>query len=114
MRIVVRFEVVEERMGLDVGIFLTNQAGVRVFDEALSTSHEHRFPPGRHEVVLDVPPVLPHGEYTVGIWLGTAHEDVQYEPSALALTLHGEERYRKDRVVVLDLPFSVRPLEQQP
>jgi ABC-type polysaccharide/polyol phosphate transport system ATPase subunit len=109
-RIVVCFEVLEERLGLDVAVLLTNENGVRVFDETLSHSQEHRFPRGRYEVSVDVPAVLAHGDHTVGVWLGTAHEDVDYEPSALAFTLHGEEAVRRDRVVVLGLPFRVRRL----
>ncbi len=109
-RVVTRFQVDEERLGLDLAVFLTNQNGVRVFDETLSHSQEHRFPVGRYEVALEVPPVLAHGDYTVGLWLGTALDDVHYEPSALAFTLHGEEAVQRDRVVVLGLPFHVRPL----
>jgi ABC-2 type transport system ATP-binding protein/lipopolysaccharide transport system ATP-binding protein len=81
-----------------------------VFDETLSHSQEHRFQVGRYEVALEVPPVLAHGDYTVGLWLGTALDDVHYEPSALAFTLHGEEAVQRDRVVVLGLPFRVTPL----
>ncbi len=110
LHMLVCFEVTEERLGLDVALFVTNARGVRVFDETLSHSQQHRFPVGRYEVRLDVPPLLAHGDYTVGVWLGTPHEDVHYEPAALAVTLHGEEAVERDRVVVLDLPFSVRRL----
>lgn len=109
--VVVCFDVREERMGLDVAVFVTNERGTRVFDEALSDSQQqHRFPPGRYEVELEVPPVLPHGDYTVGVWLGTPHEDVHVEPAALVFTLHGEEAFQRDRAVVLGLPYRVRRL----
>jgi ABC-type polysaccharide/polyol phosphate transport system ATPase subunit len=110
LRMLVCFEVFDERLGLDIALFVTNARGVRVFDETLSHSQQHRFPVGRYEVQLDVPPLLAHGEYTVGVWLGTPHEDIHYEPTALAFTLHGQETVQRDRVVVLDLPFSVRQL----
>ncbi len=112
-RIVVRFEVYEETPGLDIAISLLDQRGVGVFDETLSHSQPPAdFPVGRHEVVLDVPPVLAHGDYTVGVWLGTAHEDMHYERSALGFTLHGEESVQRNRVVVLGLPFRVTRLGQ--
>ncbi|WP_138733979.1 ABC transporter ATP-binding protein [Modestobacter excelsi] len=108
-RVLVRFEVKEERMGLDLGIVITNRDGVRVIDEALSDRHQHRFPVGRHEVTADVPAVLAPGEYTVGVWLGTAHEDVHFEPTAGSFTLHGYDPAQRNRAVVLDLDFQVNP-----
>jgi ABC-2 type transport system ATP-binding protein/lipopolysaccharide transport system ATP-binding protein len=110
IRLVARFEVREERLGLDIAFVVVNERGVRVFDETLSHSQQHRFPPGRYQVALDVPPVLAQGDYTVGIWLGTAREDVHYEPAAVPFTLHGDETVGRDRAVVLDLPFTVTPL----
>ncbi|MGY1831670.1 ABC transporter ATP-binding protein [Geodermatophilus sp. SYSU D01180] len=111
-RVVVQFEVLEERMGLDVAVSLVNQRGVGVLDETLSHVQAEEFPVGKHEVALEIPPVLAHGDYTVGVWLGTPHEDVQHERSALGFTLHGEESVQRDRVVVLGLPFQVRRLDQ--
>ncbi|SNS90076.1 ABC-2 type transport system ATP-binding protein [Geodermatophilus saharensis] len=109
-RVVVCFEVLEERIGLDIAVSVTNDRGVQVFDETLSHTQQHRFPVGRYEVELSVPPILAHGDYTVGVWLGTPHDDLHHEPAALAFTLHGEEAVRRDRTVVLDLPFRVRSL----
>jgi ABC-2 type transport system ATP-binding protein/lipopolysaccharide transport system ATP-binding protein len=110
-RVVVRFEVLQEQLGLDVAVALVNERGVGVLDETLSHSRPHQFPVGRHEVTLEIPPVLAHGDYTVAVWLGTPHEDVHYERSALTFTLHGEESVQRDRVVVLGLPFGVRRLD---
>jgi ABC-2 type transport system ATP-binding protein/lipopolysaccharide transport system ATP-binding protein len=109
-RIVVVFEMQQEIAGLDLAVILTNQNGVRVFDELLSHGQEHRFRSGLHEAVLEVPAVLVHGDYTVGVWLGTMHEDVHYEPAVLSFTLHGEEPYHRDRVVDLGLSYKVRRL----
>jgi ABC-2 type transport system ATP-binding protein/lipopolysaccharide transport system ATP-binding protein len=107
LQIVVRLQVSEVRIGLDVAVFVTNDRGVRVFDEALSTRQVRTFPPGTYDVVLDVPPVLEQGEYTVGVWVGTQHEDVQYEPTAASFVLHGDRAAFRDRAVVLPLPFTV-------
>ncbi|WP_049788519.1 ABC transporter ATP-binding protein [Geodermatophilus obscurus] len=114
IRIVVQFEVLEERLGLDVAVSLTNHRGIGVLDETLSHVQTNQFPVGKHEVALEVPPVLAHGDYTIGVWLGTPHEDVQHERSVLRFTLHGEESVQRDRVVVLGLPFRVRQLDGEP
>ncbi len=106
-RVVVCVEIREERLGLDLSVILTNQEGVRLVDESLSDSRQQRFSVGHHEVSCVVPPVLPHGDYTVGAWLGTAHEDVHYEPAALSFTLHGADAAQRDRAVVLGLRFEV-------
>ena len=111
LRIVVRFDVTDERPGLDVSVMLTNERGVRVLDETLSHSQpHHRFPAGRHEVVVAIPPVLEQGEYTVGVWLGTQRENVQIERSAVAFAVHGDGAAKRERVVNLRLPFEVRAL----
>ena len=107
IRVMVRFEVLEERLGLDLGIFVTNARGVRVLDEGLSDQQTSRFPVGRHEVTMEVPAVLNVGDHTVGVWIGTQNEDAVHEPAAAAFTLHGNARDRPDRVVVLGLPFTV-------
>ena len=109
-RVLVCIEVLEERIGLDIAVSVTNERGVRVFDETLSHSQQHRFPVGRYEVELSVPPILAHGDYTVGVWLGTPHDDVHHEPAALTFTLHGDETVQRERAVVLDLPFHVKRL----
>jgi ABC-type polysaccharide/polyol phosphate transport system ATPase subunit len=106
LRVAVCFEVAEERMGLDLGLYVTNSRGIRIFDESLRDGHEVRFAPGHYEVALDVPPVLNIGEYTVGLWIGTAVDDFVDEPTAVAFTLHGDADGR-DRAVVLGLPFDV-------
>jgi len=105
----VRLQVLEERLGLDVGIVVTNERGVQVLDELLSDRKQVRFPPGVHDVVLRVPPVLNVGEYTVSVWLGTGSDELLFEPGAGAFTLFGDDRDRPNRAVVLDLPFDVVP-----
>ena len=95
----------EEQIGLDVAVYLTNARGVRVLDEAVSDGVGGRFMVGRHQVTLDVPPVLNVGEHTVGIWLGTASATLVEEPAAASFHLIGSSRGRPERAVVLNLPF---------
>ncbi len=107
VRVDVRFEVLEERSGLDPTVYVTNARGVRVLDEAMSDGGLVRFGPGTHEVSLTIPSVLNVGEYAVGIWMGTAQEEYFDEPATECFILHGHDRGRPARAVVLELPFSV-------
>ena len=109
-QLVVDVEVESGRQGLDLAVFVTNARGTRVFDEALSDHSDRQLRPGKNRVVLDVPPVLNVGDHTIGVWVGTATEQVLLEPTAAAFLLHGSERGRPDRAVVLGLPFSVSEL----
>ena len=106
-RLVVDLQVDEHVPGLDLAIFVTNARGTRVFDETLSDHATSSLQQGRSRVTLEVPPVLNVGDHTVGIWVGTATEEILVEPTAAAFVLHGSERGRPDRAVVLGLPFTV-------
>lgn len=110
LRVVVELEVAEERLGLDVAVFLTTARGVRVLDETLSDGQQVRFPVGRHRVVLEVPGVLNVGDHSVGVWVGTSTQELLHEPTAANFTLHGNVQGRPDRAVVLGLPFHVSKL----
>ena len=98
--------------GLDVAVFVETVRGTRVFDEALSDGHgTGSFAgAGEYRVRLDVPPVLNAGDYVVGVWAGTAYDDLLHEPAAARLRLEGGVGARPTRAVVLDLPFTVEPL----
>lgn len=108
-RLVVEVEVTEDVPALDLAVWVTTARGTRVFDEALSDRGAAGLGVGRHRVALDVPAILTTGDYTVGVWLGTAISDLLDEPTAASFTLHGNDR-RQDRTVVLGLPFSVSAL----
>ena len=105
----VDLEVTEEVPGLDLAVYVLNGRGVRVLDQALSDAGPHRLPVGRHRARLTVPPLLNVGEFTVGLWVGSAHEDLLDEPAAATFRLFGHDRGRPDRVLVADLPFAVEP-----
>jgi ABC-type polysaccharide/polyol phosphate transport system ATPase subunit len=105
IHIVVDFQVLEEQVGLDLAVYVTNARGVRVLDEVLSDTHPERFPVGRHQVILDVPPVLNVGKHVVGIWIGTSSLNLVDDASVASFELFGSARGRPDRAVVLDLPF---------
>ena len=111
----VDLEVTEEVPGLDLAVYVSDARSVRVLDEVLSDGaardgRPDRLHRGHQRVRLAVPPILNVGDFTVGLWLGTAHEDLLDEPSAGTFSLHGHDRGRPDRVVVADLSFTVEPL----
>jgi ABC-2 type transport system ATP-binding protein/lipopolysaccharide transport system ATP-binding protein len=110
LRIEVDFDVTEEVPGLDLAVFVTTTSGVRVFDELLSDTNAARLPADRYRASLSVPPVLNVGDFSVGVWFGTRHEEFLAEPVAASFTLHGSDLQRPERVLVLNLPFSVERL----
>jgi ABC-type polysaccharide/polyol phosphate transport system ATPase subunit len=110
----VDLEVTEEVPGLDLAVYVSDARSVRVLDEVLSDLGPGRLRRGHQRVRLAVPPILNVGDFTVGLWLGTAHEDLLDEPSAATFSLHGHDRGRPDRVVVAGLPFTVEPLPGPP
>ncbi len=114
LRLQVEFAVDEAVPGLDIALFVTTSNGIRVFDEALSDHGPVTIPPGAHCAELSVPPVLTVGEFTVGLWIGTTHEDFLYEPAAAGFTLSGNGSDRPERLVALGLPFVVRQVGSAP
>jgi ABC-type polysaccharide/polyol phosphate transport system ATPase subunit len=112
VRIDVAFHVAEEVPGLDLAIYVTDHRGVRILDQALSETSQPRLPAGSYRAQVTVPPLLNVGDFTVGIWFGTAHAELLHEPAAASFTLHGRDRPRLDRVIVCDMPIVVDRLEQ--
>lgn len=105
--VVVDFEVTEEIPGLDLAIFVTTGAGVRVLDQLVSDTLPMRFCGGRYRARMSVPPLLNVGDFAVGVWFGTTHEEFMAEPAAALFTLHGSDLSRRDRVVAVPLPLVV-------
>jgi ABC-type polysaccharide/polyol phosphate transport system ATPase subunit len=110
LRIQVEFDLAEEVPGLDIALYVTTHSGIKVFDEALSDHGLERLPPGAYCAELAVPPVLNVGDFSVGLWLGTVHEDLVHEPAAVSFTLSGSGHDRPDRLLALGLPLVVRPV----
>jgi ABC-2 type transport system ATP-binding protein/lipopolysaccharide transport system ATP-binding protein len=78
LRIKVRIETREHVHDLDVAIWVNNSGGMRIIDEAFGDVRNNRGAldqPGVHEVTMTIPPVLPPGEYTIGVWLGTPDDE---------------------------------------
>jgi ABC-type polysaccharide/polyol phosphate transport system ATPase subunit len=111
LRIEVDFDVTEDTAGLDLAILVHTLGGTRVFDEVLSDATAMRFSVGRYRAELAVPPILNVGEYTVGLWFGTQHEEFLDDMAAARFTVHGSDAGRSQRLLVLDLPFVVTRLD---
>jgi ABC-2 type transport system ATP-binding protein/lipopolysaccharide transport system ATP-binding protein len=78
LRVTVRIETREHVPDLDVAIWISNREGMRILDEAFSDVRNNRGAldqPGLREVTITFPPVLPPGEHTLGVWLGTPEHD---------------------------------------
>jgi ABC-2 type transport system ATP-binding protein/lipopolysaccharide transport system ATP-binding protein len=103
----VTFELTEEVPGLDLALYVTTFGGARVLDEALSDHGPQRLRAGSYCAELSLPPVLNFGDFSVGLWMGTAQHDIVNEPSAASFTLIGTGHDRPDRVLVMNLPFAV-------
>jgi ABC-2 type transport system ATP-binding protein/lipopolysaccharide transport system ATP-binding protein len=73
----VKFGVVDDVAGLDVGVAILSDSGAVLLNEGLNDIGWQQLPAGewgRYEVALRVPPVLSPGTYQVQLWFGTAYE----------------------------------------
>ncbi len=93
--------------------------GVQLLDEYWGDTGgvlvPERFPQA-YEARVQVPPVLPAGEYFAGYWIGSRYETLIHEPQALAFRLWPRPDERTDalernRVVQPGVEWSVRPIE---
>jgi ABC-2 type transport system ATP-binding protein/lipopolysaccharide transport system ATP-binding protein len=104
----IRFAVRDPFPGLDAAILLTDEAGVRIVDDARSDwAPEGALAgaPGRYVATVAFPPVLTPGRYAVEVWIGSEHETgVQRE----VLVLPVEPR-RDDPQELIERPRAVQP-----
>ena len=83
----VRLRLRERIPQLDVALYLINRTGVRVVNENASTAElSLGGAPREHDVRLTVPPLLPAGDYVVGLWIGT-HQETFAHGEALTLSV---------------------------
>ncbi len=106
----VGFDLAEEVPGLDLTLFVTTPNGVRVLDEALSDQGPVQLAAGSYCAELSVPPVLNFGEFTVGLWIGTMHQDFIHETAVTTFTLVGTGHDRPERILVTNAPFEIHAI----
>jgi hypothetical protein len=61
--------------GLDLAVYVLDEQGRRIIDDALS---DHAGIPATADglsMTVTLPPVLRAGDYALGVWLGTPHEE---------------------------------------
>lgn len=82
--------------GLDLAVYVLDEHGHRVIDDALS---DHAaFPEGgadRYSITATLPPILRAGDYAVGVWIGTTHEEY-LDASVHAFTIAPSERDKEE------------------
>jgi ABC-type polysaccharide/polyol phosphate transport system ATPase subunit len=108
-----RFVVRERGVGTDAAIYLLDRNGTMVLSENLSDrGSKHRLEPGlEYEASLTIPPVLPAGNYTVGVWIGTEHQSFVFkeflEFALLPKTDDRAESLRRTRLVQPPVVWNV-------
>lgn len=109
----VEFEVGRPIPGLDLSLILSNLRGLRVLDEAWSDdAPADRGQRGRYRARLQVPALLATGEYSVGIWMGSAYESLLWQDDVLQFRLEGSMQGRPERVLQLPVGWQVDMQEQ--
>jgi len=106
-------QLTEHLAGFDAAIYVLNQWGARVIDEAWSDTAQRRAErPGRYRVRIEMPPILNVGEYRLGVWLGNAEQTFLDDPARLRFRLEGSVKGRPQRAVELLLPWVLEHAEE--
>jgi hypothetical protein len=97
----IRCRVAKQVPGIDFTVYLMNAHGVRVVEEALSDYRDLIVPtsiPCDLTATLRIPPVLPAGDYVVGIRLDSHYEDYVEEGNVLRFRLLPSPRDSQESV----------------
>ncbi len=107
-----RFAVRTPVPGLDLAAYLLNSRGLEVLNEAWSDTTPVREggAAGEYVATLEIPPILNVGDYTVGVWFGTAYETLLQEMTVHQFRLEGDVKHRPKRIIDLSLPWQVGEL----
>jgi ABC-type polysaccharide/polyol phosphate transport system ATPase subunit len=109
-----RFRVREPIGAVDFGISLVNSRGSCLIEDYWSDTHLAGLPVrplGSYEARVDIPPVLPADDYTLGVWIGTEYEDLFKADHLLTFRLWPRPDDRSEligRKRLLQLPLSWR------
>lgn len=121
LRIEIELELRRAIAGLDLSVWMTSSSGVRVLDESWSDQVQLPLLPdraGRHLVTLEVPAMLPAGDYVIGVWLGTELHTYVFEDLLTAtVSPRPEDRGEwaaRDRVVQPEVRWSAASRAEAP
>jgi ABC-type polysaccharide/polyol phosphate transport system ATPase subunit len=115
--ICLRFVFREPVPGVDVAVSLQNHGGIQLLEEYWGDVIVPERFPQEYEARVQVPPVLPAGEYFAGCWIGSSYETVVYEPQALGFRLWPRPDERADALALNRLvqppgvEWNLRPIE---
>jgi hypothetical protein len=112
LELAIEYAVHDPVPALNVALFLTRADGVRVIDEAWRPGFQvtETAAPGRYRATMTVPPILHTGGYALGVWIGTAYDDLVDEEAVVTFTLEGLVGHRASRVVNLGAVIEIARL----
>lgn len=102
-------EVIDPTPAVDVAVVLERANGPVLLDENLAgvrgdrPTLERR---GRHRLRMTLPPMLTPADYTIGVWLGTAYDDIHFHERILTFTIDGDDPDRSDRLLAIDAGWT--------
>lgn len=103
----VDIEVKEPRNDIDVAVYLTNRAGLRLVDEVLSEKSDQKLRPGKNTLRMTLPGLFNSGWYAIGVWAGTAQTEYLDVPAIASFTVVGGDSKRPERMLVLETSFDL-------
>ena len=79
--------------GLDLAVYVLDQQGRRIIDDALSDHAGIPTSAAGFSITVTLPPVLRAGDYALGVWMGTPHEEyLDAEVHGFTVAPRGEDR----------------------
>jgi ABC-type polysaccharide/polyol phosphate transport system ATPase subunit len=99
----------EPTPGLDVGVQIHTATGLNLLDEySIEGGQLDLSGPGHYVLSLELPAVLPPGDYSIGVWLGTKYEEFERHEFAVAFSVDGDDGDAPQRLMRLGLPWTVQ------
>ncbi len=99
-------EVTEAPPEVDVAVVVERSHGPTLIDENLSARNDGLAKPGHHRVRVELSSLLTPGDYTVGVWLGTAYDEIAFHERILTFTIEGDDPDKSDRLLDLRAPWT--------
>jgi homopolymeric O-antigen transport system ATP-binding protein len=116
----VRFVVREPLPVVAIGLSVQNQRGIRVLDEVWGERDDVlaiQDPPTEIAVALTVPPMLPAGDYLLGVWIGSSYDSfLEQEVLRFRVWPRAEDpadALERDRIVQPPARWEVRSADAQ-
>jgi ABC-type polysaccharide/polyol phosphate transport system ATPase subunit len=116
----IRLERDERAASLDLAVYILNSSGTCILDEALSDFDRSAPLTGaatEWEVGLTIPPLLPAGDYVLGVWVGNEYE-TQFNHEVMRFSLlprpdDRREAVQRNRVVHPPVQWRTNPVDAQ-